>query len=78
MDYEIIKCVHAGEAIKCLICNMVSYHPMDVKYKWCGNCNKCLESHEVHLFPGSSLKGVLIDCLWFRTDNVKSLCMNCS
>jgi hypothetical protein len=40
MDYEIIN---DGEAITCLKCNMTSHHPMDVKYRWCGNCKECLD-----------------------------------
>ena len=37
MEYEIID---DGKAIKCLKCNMTSYHPKDVEHRWCGNC-KC-------------------------------------
>ncbi len=37
--YEIVK---GGEAIKCLVCNMTSYHPVDVRERFCGNC------HEFH------------------------------
>lgn len=35
--YEIIR---KGDtlAIKCLICNMTSYHPVDVEKKYCANC----------------------------------------
>jgi hypothetical protein len=35
--YEIIK---RGEtlAIKCLICDMISSHPVDVEKKYCANC----------------------------------------
>ncbi len=40
MDYEIIN---DGEAIKCLKCGMISHQPMDVKYRWCGKCNICLD-----------------------------------
>lgn len=29
-----------GKSINCLTCGMESYHPNDVKYKYCGNCNK--------------------------------------
>lgn len=57
MDYEIIN---GGEAIKCLKCNMTSYHPMDVKYKWCGNCNECLDpaiADEVAKIRGGGLRG---------------------
>lgn len=32
-----------GVAIKCLRCNMTSWHPKDVEYLYCGNC------HEFHL-----------------------------
>ena len=27
-----------GQAIKCLICGLISYNPNDVKYKYCGYC----------------------------------------
>lgn len=30
----------SGAAIQCLICNRISYHPMDVKEKYCGNCHR--------------------------------------
>ena len=26
--------------IKCLICGMVSYHPKDIEYRYCGNCRR--------------------------------------
>lgn len=32
----------AGKAIKCLICDKVSYHPDDVANRYCGFC------HEFH------------------------------
>lgn len=33
-----------GRAIKCLVCNKVSYHPEDVKNLYCGFCHI---SHEL-------------------------------
>ncbi len=41
--YEIVK---DGEAIKCLICQMVSYGVGDIINKWCGKC-------KVYLNPGT-------------------------
>ncbi len=41
--YEIVK---DGEAIKCLICEMVSYGVGDIVNKWCGKC-------KVYLNPGT-------------------------
>lgn len=32
-----------GKAIKCLTCGRTSWHPEDVKNKYCGNCR---EFHE--------------------------------
>lgn len=29
-----------GEWIKCLACNRVSFHPQDVKERYCGRCHK--------------------------------------
>jgi uncharacterized membrane protein len=28
-----------GNAIQCLICRRVSFHPMDVEHKYCGYCH---------------------------------------
>lgn len=42
-QYEIIRDDVLGDTIKCLKCNKVSHHPMDVKYRWCGHCNVCLD-----------------------------------
>ena len=35
--YEIAE---DGRAIKCLKCEMVSWHPEDVRHRYCGNCHK--------------------------------------
>ena len=32
--------VDSGKAIKCLICNMTSWHPQDIENKYCGKCHK--------------------------------------
>lgn len=29
-----------GEWIKCLICNRTSYHPQDVKERYCSRCKR--------------------------------------
>lgn len=29
-----------GEAIRCLVCNMLSHHPEDVKHRYCGWCHQ--------------------------------------
>lgn len=42
MTYEISKNKKEQERIKCLVCNMTSYHPEDIKNRYCGNC------HEFH------------------------------
>jgi len=40
ITYEIITGDDGkAEAIKCLRCNMVSYHPKDVEHRYCGNCH---------------------------------------
>lgn len=37
--YEIVK--RSGiKGIKCLGCNMTSYHPVDVEMKYCANCKR--------------------------------------
>jgi hypothetical protein len=33
-----------GQAIKCLDCGLISFHPDDVQYRYCGHC------HEFHEF----------------------------
>ncbi len=47
MTYEILQFDGRGDAIKCLICGMVSYNPNDVEHRYCGNC------HRFHLGPPS-------------------------
>jgi RNase P subunit RPR2 len=32
-----------GKSITCNKCNMTSYNPNDIKYKYCGNCHEFLE-----------------------------------
>jgi hypothetical protein len=27
-------------AIRCLICGMISYHPEDVRHRYCANCHR--------------------------------------
>jgi len=34
--YEIVE---GGAAIKCLTCNLTSYHPEDVTQRYCGKCH---------------------------------------
>jgi hypothetical protein len=34
--YQIVE---GGKAIKCLRCEMTSWHPEDVRHRYCGNCN---------------------------------------
>jgi len=37
--YEIVE--RSGiKGIKCLACNMTSYHPVDVEMKYCANCKQ--------------------------------------
>ncbi|HEX9996690.1 MAG TPA: hypothetical protein VGB45_06075 [Abditibacterium sp.] len=31
--------------ITCLICNRTSYHPDDIKNRYCGNCHRFLDDH---------------------------------
>jgi len=39
MTYEIVE--RSGiKGIKCLECNMTSYHPVDVEMKYCANCKR--------------------------------------
>jgi len=46
--YEIIPsnpvsgvfCTMRPEAIKCLVCGMVSYNKNDIEQKYCGNCHQ--------------------------------------
>ncbi len=40
-DFLIVK---NGEAIKCMACDSVSHHPMDIKYKYCGKCKRFIDS----------------------------------
>lgn len=40
--------------IKCPKCEMKSYHPDDIKYKYCGNCN---EWHEFMYLENEKLMG---------------------
>ncbi len=39
LTYEIIQS-KGQDAIKCLICDMVSYNENDIREKYCGNCNQ--------------------------------------
>lgn len=64
MQYEI---VNNGGAIKCLECGMTSHHPMDVKYRWCGKCNKCLDPAMVN--EVAKIRNVL---------NIKKRCNSCN
>lgn len=34
--YEIVE---DGQAIKCLVCGMTSWHPKDVEHHFCGKCD---------------------------------------
>lgn len=36
----------SGKAIKCLVCDKVSYHPDDVKNLYCGFCNAFHDDRE--------------------------------
>jgi len=38
-SYQLIKKDNGNYAIKCLICNLTSHNPNDVKYLFCGYCN---------------------------------------
>lgn len=50
-DTYIIKEESTGrytiKSITCLECNMTSYHPKDVEYKYCGNCHEFHKVNEV-------------------------------
>lgn len=35
--------VKNGDAIKCLNCGMVSHHPKDVSYRYCGKCHRFMD-----------------------------------
>lgn len=37
-SYEIVTDENENIGIKCLLCNMTSWHPMDAERKFCGNC----------------------------------------
>jgi hypothetical protein len=37
MTYEIVE---EGQAIKCLVCGLTSWHPQDVEYRFCGKCDR--------------------------------------
>jgi hypothetical protein len=37
MTYELIRDA-AGDAIRCLVCGMVSHNPNDISNRYCGNC----------------------------------------
>lgn len=37
--YE-VRIQDGRDTIKCLVCNMTSWHPKDVEYLYCGNCHK--------------------------------------
>jgi hypothetical protein len=50
--YEVIK---AGAAIRCLICGLTSWHPDDVRFKYCGYCHNYHDQMERLGFkPGSN------------------------
>jgi hypothetical protein len=34
------RLVDDGRAIECLRCGMVSYHPEDVRQRYCGHCHR--------------------------------------
>jgi hypothetical protein len=54
LTYEIVRDGEPVEclAIKCLMCGMTSYHPMDVKEKYCGNCHQFHNIMEAQLELG--------------------------
>lgn len=39
VTYKISRNEDNVERITCLICNMTSYHPQDIKHKYCGMCH---------------------------------------
>ena len=48
-DYGFVKktgfeIIEEGKAIKCLECERVSWHPEDVRQRYCGNCHKFHEA----------------------------------
>lgn len=38
--YRLLLVPGRPAAIKCLICNRVSYHPKDIEAKYCGFCHR--------------------------------------
>ena len=42
--YEIVE---EGQAIKCLTCGMTSWHPEDVRHRYCGNCHVFHEGEDL-------------------------------
>lgn len=40
-----------GDFIICDACGMKSYHPMDVREKWCGKCEKYHEGEGYDMRP---------------------------
>jgi hypothetical protein len=56
-----------GKAITCHRCGMVSYHPMDVATRYCGNCHvfhAALQAHDV-----SSADSLLAEVARLQADN---------
>lgn len=54
--YEIMN---NGAAIKCSMCGLTSYHPDDVKHRYCGNCHLF---HDDHYNKVQSILKDLMDC----------------
>lgn len=46
-----------GRAIKCLKCNRTSWHPEDVKQRYCGHCHEFHDRPEVDKAVRTFLQG---------------------
>ena len=56
--YEIVE---NGQAIKCLVCTMVSWSPGDIEHLYCGNCHQyhadlARQKDEPKLRPSAGLR----------------------
>ena len=57
MNYEILE---DGKAIKCLECGLTSWHPEDVRHRYCGFCSVFHETPEHKRVAPPSFGRVLI------------------
>jgi hypothetical protein len=68
MFYTISRDEHGFERITCRLCRKTSYHPEDVKHRFCADCNMFLDvmaQRTVQHFPD--------DCTYCQTSKLDAV-----